>query len=151
MEPTLKLAAGVFLLAIIAVAPSIALGDDEIFEIAEVETQGRVVAAHFADFDGDDNKDLMVATLEGMPPLETRKIHVYLQREDGAFPDAPSHSVPIPPWSAVYDVADLMDTPGDELVLLRPDGVSILSVADESARQWDLPVDGPSTIGAGVP
>jgi len=34
------------------------------------------------------------------------------------------------------------------LILLRPDGVTILSVADAVTTQWNLPVEGPSTVGA---
>ncbi len=131
------------------VVPVVAFGDDEVFDILELETQGRVVAAHFADFDGDERTDLMIATLEGIPPAESRTLHVYRQSEDRSFPATPSHSVPVPRWSAVYDVADVADSPGHELVLLRPDRVTILSLADASASQWDLPVGGASTIGAG--
>jgi len=125
-----------------------ASADDTIFDIQEVTGKGRVVAAHFADFDGDNRSDLMVVSLEGIPPEESRTIWVYLQQDDGAFPSTPSHSVAVPQWSTVYDVADLRDTPGLELVLLRPDGVTILSIASASASQWDLPVSGPSTVGA---
>jgi len=126
----------------------IALADDKVFEIAELASGGRVVTAHFADFNGDGREDLMLATLEGVPPAETRAISVYLQKLDGTFPDGANHTVPIPRWSAVYDVADLKDTPGEELLLLRPDGVTILSLANASAVSWDLPVDGPSTVAA---
>jgi hypothetical protein len=122
--------------------------DADIFEMAEIPTRGRVVAAHFADFDGDLRQDLMVVTLEGRPPSEARNLNIYLQKRDGAFSETPNHSIPIPRWSAAYDVADLKNTPGDELILLRPNGVTILSVADAVATQWDLPVDGPSTVGA---
>ena len=61
---------------------------------------------------------------------------------------AGSHVVTIPQWSAVYDIADLVDTPGEELVLLRPDAISILSIASADIREWNIPVEGPSTIAA---
>lgn len=125
-----------------------AAADDLVFDIQEIARQGRTVAAELADFDGDNRKDLMVVSLEGIPPEESRTIWVYLQQTDGTFPTEPSHSISLPSWSAVYDVADLRDAPGDELVLLRPDGITILSLATASGKQWDLPVDGPSTIGA---
>lgn len=125
-----------------------AIADDQIFEISEVTSQGRVVTTHIADFDGDHRKDLMVVTLAGIPPAETRIINVHIQQPDGRFPEAPSHNIPVPRWSAVYDVADLRETPGEELVLLRPDGVTILSVGTRDATQWDLPVTGPSTVAA---
>ena len=125
-----------------------AVADDELFGIDELDTLGRVVTARFGDFDGDDRQDLMIATLEGIPPSELRRIHVYLQRSDGQFPGSADHSIRIPQWSAVYDIADVKDSPGSELVLLRPDRITILSLADAGAAQWDLPVGGPSTIAA---
>ncbi len=147
MSVPVKFAAAV-LIALAATIGRPAMADDAIFDIQEVASQGRVVTANFADFDGDRQTDLMVVTLEGIPPGETRTIRVYLRQDDGTFPPAPSHNITLPMWSTVYDVADLKDTPGDELVLLRPDGVTIFSIANESARQWDLPVSGPSTVGA---
>ena len=125
----------------------VAIADDDIFEIQEFANKGRSVAAEIADFDGDDRKDLMVVSIEGLPPSETRSIRVYLQQADGTLPAVENYSIPLPRWSTFYDVADLKDTPGDEMVLLRPDGVTILSLADASGKQWDLPTSGPSTLG----
>lgn len=121
---------------------------DTLFDLVHIETSGRVVTAHLADFDGDGRTDLMLVALDGVPPLESRTISVHLQQADGEFANPASHSLPVPRWSAVYDVADLKDSPGEELVLLRPDGVSILSLADASRTQWDLPVPAPSTVAA---
>jgi hypothetical protein len=122
--------------------------DDLIFDLQEVSRNGRTVAAELADVDGDQRKDLMVVSLHGIPPEETRTVFVYLQRADGALPDVPSHSIPLPRWSAVYDIADLKGGSGEELILLRPDGVTILSLADSSGTHWDLQVDAPSTAAA---
>jgi len=126
----------------------VALADEDIFDIQEISSQGRVVTAKLADFNGDHRVDLMLVSLDGIPPRETRTIWVYLREDDDKFPAEPSHSLPLPPWSSVYDVADLKDTPGEELVLLRPDGVTIFSIANAKGKQWDLPVTGPSTVGA---
>lgn len=138
----------VLLAALLAIPANHANADDEIFELSELPTSGRVVAARFADFDGDGRKDLLLATLAGIPPSETRSLHIYAQGADGHFPDTPTRNFPIPQWSAVFDVADLRDNPGMELVLLRPHGVTILSLAESELAAWDLPVDGPSTIAA---
>ena len=108
------------------------------------------MTAEFADFDGDGINDLMIATLDGVPPDESRLIHVYLGLADSTFADVPSHSVSIPELSAVYDIADLRETPGEELIVLQPDGVTIVSLADDQTRQWRLAVDGPTTVGAGA-
>ena len=53
------------LLAAAALAAPAGAADD-VFEVAELETTGRVVTAHFADFDGDGRKDLVTATLDGI-------------------------------------------------------------------------------------
>jgi hypothetical protein len=148
MPIRIKFAAAVLLAGLLAGIGRPATADDAIFDIQEVASQGRVVTATFADFNGDHRSDLMVVSLEGIPPEESRTIWVYLRQGDGTFPATPTHSVSLPPWSTVYDVADLKDTPGAELVLLRPDSVTILSIANASATQWDLPVSGPSTVGA---
>ncbi len=123
--------------AVVAAMPRPALADREIFEITELQTSGRAVTAEFADFDGDGLDDLMIATLDGVPPDESRLIHVYFAEPDGSFPRLPSASVPIPEHSAVYDIADLRDTPGDEMIVLRPEGVTIISLASNAPRQWD--------------
>lgn len=148
MSVCIKFVAAATLTSFLAGTGRPAFADDAIFDIQEVAVQGRVVTARFADFDGDQRSDLMVVSLAGIPPEESRTIWVYLQQDDGTFPATPSHSVPVPRWSSVYDVADLKDTPGAELVLLRPDGVTILSIANAGAAQWNLPVSGPSTVGA---
>ena len=132
--------------ALVAIAPPV-FADDAIFDIRGISSQGRSVATAMADFDGDQRTDLIVVSINGIPPEEGRVIQVYLQQADGSLPTTPSHTIDVPRWSAFYDVADLKDTPGDELLLLRPDGVTILSLSDASARQWDLPTQGPSTVG----
>jgi hypothetical protein len=137
----------VLLASLVSIMAPRAFADDAIFDIREFPNQGRSVTAELADFDGDQRKDLMVVSIEGIPPEESRTIRVYLQQADGSLPSTPDHSIPLPRWSTFYDVADLKDTPGDELVLLRPDGVTILSLADSSGTQWDLPTSGPSTVG----
>jgi hypothetical protein len=136
-------------IAIVAAMPRLALADTEIFEIAELQMSGRVVTAEFADFDGDGSADLMIATLDGVPPEESRLIHVYRGQADGTFAQRPFKSIPIPEHSAVYDIADLRETPGKEVVVLRPDRVTIISFAKEAAHQWDLTLDGPTSVGAG--
>ena len=138
----------ILLMAFLAASPLVT-GDDEIFAITELATKGRVVTADFADFNGDGQDDLLIATLDGVPPGDTRNLSVYLRQSDGAFPGTPSHDIPIPQWSAVYDIADIVDAPGEELVLLRPDRVTILSLASDEATQWHLPIAGPTTVAAG--
>ena len=134
----------VFSLLVGAPAP----GAEEIFEITTIQNEGRSVAAELAELNGDGRTDLFVVTLVGIPPEEKRTILVYLQREDGSLPARPDHTLPVPHWSAVYDVADVRkDSPGEELVLLRPEGATLLSLADASGRSWTLETSGPTSVG----
>ena len=137
----------VFLCAAIAIGGT-SRADDKIFEIDEISRDGRVVNARFADFDGDGRKDLMVATLAGIPPEEQRSIRIHLQDSDGSYPPDPSRVVSIPALRAVFDIAAVTDVPGEELVLLRPDAVTILSIAETEIVEWNIPVEGPSTVAA---
>lgn len=121
---------------------------DDFFAISQFENRGRSVAAEIADLDGDGRMDLFVIVMEGIPPEEKRTIRVYLQRSDGTLPDVPSHIIAVPRWSAVYDVADVRsDSPGEELILLRPEGITLMSLGSRAAKRWDLYVPGPTTAG----
>ena len=59
-----------------------------LFDLVHIETSGRVVTAHLADFDGDGRTDLMLVALDGVPPLESRTISVHLQQADGEFAES---------------------------------------------------------------
>jgi hypothetical protein len=142
------LALGIVLLALCDAGLPRAAAAEEFFALTRLANQGRSVAAELADLDGDGRDDLFVVALEGLPPDERRMIRVYLQDGAGAFPEAPSHTLVVPRWSAVYDVADVRpESPGEELVLLRPDGVTVLSLGSATAGRWHLPVPGPTTVG----
>jgi len=121
---------------------------EELFDVTLLERADRTVAAELADLDGDGRVDLFVVSLKGTPPAEERTIDVYLQRSKGRLPPTPDYSLPLPRWSAVYDVADLRsDSPGEEMVVLGPSAVTLLSLADDSGRSWRFPVPGPTTTG----
>jgi hypothetical protein len=138
----------VLLVAPLALLAGLAIGDDELFEMLSFTSGGRSVAAELADLNGDGRVDFFVVTLDGMPPEEKRLIRVYLQKSDGGFPQQPNHSIEVPGWSAVYDVGDVRaDSPGEELVLLQPDAVELLSLADASGKSWKLPLPGPTSAG----
>ncbi len=134
-------------LVLVCVALASDARSDDLFDTRTFANEGRSVAAEFADVDGDGRVDLFVVALVGIPPEESRTVRVYRQREDGSFPSSPDRLVELPRWSAVYDVSDVRDdSPGEELVLLRPDGVTLLSL-DGSGRRWDLAAPGPTTAG----
>lgn len=119
---------------------------EPLFELTSIENAGRAVAARVADLDGDGRSDLMVVSIAGMPPNETREIRVFVQGDDGKLPLVASHVIPVPTLSGVYDLADVMPWPGVELVVLRTDGVRILSLASNDAPHRDVLVPEGGTI-----
>lgn len=122
--------------------------DDEVFDIVELSVADRVVSAQVTDLNGDGRRDLFLVTIAGMPPAEVRTGNVLLQTEDGTFSAAANLSLPVPEKSAVYDVANLDGRPGDELLFLRPDRLTVASFAHDDLTLRDLPVDGPTTVAA---
>ena len=135
------------LLASLTLCRALEARADDLFDIDRIESKGRNVAARLADWNGDGRTDLMIVALLGIPPEEQRSMRVYLQKVDGSLPRQPDHAIDVPAWSTVYDVADVKESPGSEVILLRPDGLLILSLADASGRSWHLPAPGPTTVG----
>jgi hypothetical protein len=101
---------------------------DEPFAVQVIESLGRTVTAELADLDGDGRQDLLQAILFDMPPDERRVLRVHLQQADGAIPAVADLEIDIPELAAAYDVADVDGRPGAELLLLRPRGISLVSV-----------------------
>ena len=114
------------------------------FELRLVEGSGRIAAAELVDLDGDGRTDLFAAAFSGIPPADRRELRVYFQRENGELPAAPDLVLPLPEGVAAYDVADLPDGPGQELVLLRPDGVRVLAFGGREAQARDIAVPAPT-------
>ncbi|MEE8557495.1 MAG: VCBS repeat-containing protein, partial [Myxococcota bacterium] len=110
-------------------SPTLAGAAEAPFELFEIPSQGRTVAAEFADLNGDGRTDLLQLVFQGVPPDEDRSIRAYLQSAEGRLPEDPTYAWPLPSGTAAYDVADVAPSPGEELLLLREKGVSILSLA----------------------
>jgi hypothetical protein len=116
------------------------------FDLLEISSRGRTVAAEYADLDGDGRTDLLQIAFVGYPPDESRWLRVYLQDARGELPTAPSFSWPLPEGAAAYDLADLDSRPGVELMLLQPGGLAILSLGGPELRTRTLPVPNPPTL-----
>ncbi len=136
------------LAAISALLSCGAAAADELFDVTEIPASDRVVAAIPADADGDGRPDLLVATLSGLPPSERRQLSVYRQQETGEFVANSAMRLSIPAHSAVFDVANIDDAPGDEVLFLRPDGVTVASFAGDKPVTRHLAVAGPTTFSA---
>jgi hypothetical protein len=131
--------------AVAAALAGRAAGEDP-FAIQSLTLPGRVVAADLVDLDGDGRGDLLCMHIEGIPPEERRAVDVFYQRPDRTFPAAPDWSAPVPGGSAAYDLADLDARAGAELIFLRRDRLTLLSLAGREPAYRDLPVGPEPTI-----
>lgn len=113
------------------------------FDVRTFPVKGRTVAAVLAELDGDGRTDLLAVNFRGVPPDERREIHVRFQRADGGFGLAADLVLPLPPDAAAWDVARLGDD-CDELLLLRRDRVTRLSLHGRSATWRDVSAGGPT-------
>lgn len=104
--------------------------------------------ADLADMDGDGRSDIVSVAILGIPPEESRFLRVHFQGEDGSFDPIASRVLPLPSGAAAYDIGDISPEAGDELLLLRADGVVVLKVGRKSQSQRALPVPGATTLGA---
>jgi hypothetical protein len=128
-------------------AAAFAAPPDDLFALQQVQTsEGRTVAAELADFDGDGRTDLLQIVFVGVPPDEKRSIRLWTQAQDGLLSAQPVYEIPVPEDSAAYDVGDVTELPGKELVLLRPKGVTILSFANADLPRRDLAVEGSTLV-----
>ena len=116
-----------------------AAASDDVFQLERIPGTGRTVAAELVDMDGDGRSDLLQVSYDGIPPVETREVRLFRQRVDGTLPSEPDRILPLPAGSAAYDVADLDERPGSEILLLRAEGIAVLSMADGSLREIVVP------------
>lgn len=117
---------------------------DDPFEIVELPVKGRIVAGAIAELDGDGRPDLWTASFRGVPPDERRELHVRFQRADGGFGLAADLVLPLPLDAAAHDVGVLEPDGPSELLFLRRDRVTRLSLRDRRATWRDLEIGGPT-------
>ncbi len=137
--------AGAALTVLLAASSS---AKDMPFTIVEIPVDDRAVQADLADLDGDGRGDLLWISLRGFPPHEEREIRVHYQRMDGSFAPGADWRKPLPEGVAGYDLASLDADPGVELVLLRRDGVEVLSLSGRLPSMRHLTVPAPPTLAA---
>jgi hypothetical protein len=138
------------LLALLLALPPAAAGsnDSDPFEVIAFADPGRTVLAELVDLDGDGQQDLLQGLVRGIPPAEKRLLRVRLQAPDGSIPDAASFELALPDGAAAFDLADLRETPGTEVVLLRAHDVLVLSLASDHGPRWSLPLREGTSVGA---
>lgn len=97
---------------------------------------------YFEDMDGDSRKDLVIPQWQ---QSTGRELQIYLQQDNGRFPDRPSRLVEIKPEIIAIAFADVRDEPGQEILLIAANAVFSLSSAIPSYSanlqplfDWDL-------------
>jgi hypothetical protein len=113
------------------------------FHLISVPGPGRTAFAEIADLDGDGRGDLVTASFTKLPPSQLRKLRVHFQREDGGFREAPDWVAPLPEGAAAYDFHRTAKG-ADELLFMRRDRVTRLSLAGRVAAWRDVPLPGTS-------
>jgi hypothetical protein len=141
--------AGTWLAALALLAAGVARAEQEApFRLFELPGPGRTGLAGLADLDGDGRTDVYALSLFGIPPRARRELRVHFQSEDGAFRKAPDWTGAVVGGAAAFDVADLFDGPGREILLLRRHRVSVLSFAGRELSRRDLMIPGDPTAAA---
>lgn len=121
--------------------------DDELaFDLIELPAPGRTAAAGIADLDGDGRADVFSVGLTGLPPATRRTLSIHYQTPEGGLRGIPDWSGEVLGGAAAFDVADLPDGPGQEILLLERGGVSVLSFAGRQPARREIPVPDPPTI-----
>jgi hypothetical protein len=135
------------LFAVVAGSWAPASADEAPFSLSVIPGSGRSVAAEIPDLDGDGRADLWVARFEGLPLDDQRTLRVHFQDAEGGFDATPDLVTPLPPEIVAYDLADVLPTPGVELIFLVREGALILSFADRKVSERAVPVQEGATAG----
>ncbi|MEE9608002.1 MAG: VCBS repeat-containing protein [Myxococcota bacterium] len=135
--PSLRLPAAACLL--VCAAARVA-GAEDPFELRRLASPGRTALAEIVDLDGDGRADVFSVAFAGLPPDERREIRVHFQREDGSLPDRPDWVAPLITGAMAYDVADLSEARGSEILFLARDRIAVLSLADRKPALRGIPI-----------
>ena len=133
-------------IALALFCPKSTTADESIFRIREIPVSHRVVQADLVDLDGDARGDLLWTSVQGVPPHERRELRVHFQREDGSLATRPDWQSPMPKGAAAYDLGTLDERPGQELLLLRRDELTLLSLAGREADFKSIPLPASPTL-----
>jgi hypothetical protein len=139
--------AGALLLSL-QLASADAAADGAPFQLQEISSPDRAIQADLADLDGDGRDDLLWISSRGLPPEEQRELRVHLAGPDGMPAASFSWRSALPSGVAAYDLAELDGQPGAELLLLRRDRITVVSLSGGTPASRDLMVPGDPTLAA---
>ena len=141
-----RLGVNAMLLVLVSLCPTGIRADEPAFRILTIPVPHRVVQADIIDLDGDARGDLLWTAVQGVPPQERRELRAHFQREDGSLPERPDWQHPVPAGAAAYDLGALDGRPGQELLLLRREELTLLSLAGREADFRHLPLPATPTL-----
>jgi hypothetical protein len=107
------------------------------FDILRLSVDGEVLAVAPADLDGDGKGDLVVAYRHGYEPDSQRFFAIFWNRGHG-FAGKPDLVLPADDRSCAFDVADIDDRAGAELITVGREGVSATRFAQRKAEGPEL-------------
>jgi hypothetical protein len=88
------------------------------------------------DLDHDGRADVLATCVAGNFPNYKRSLALFRQRPNGSFAEAPDQMIALDRQAALVDVADVLPDPGQEILLLGPEGVRVLT---QSQGQYSEP------------
>ncbi len=94
------------------------------FAVYGIRVLDRINDILAADLDGDGRDDIVVLHTKGFPPETERWVSFFWQRADGGFSTAADLAWELPDSVVAVDTGDIYGDPGDELIVLTPNGVS---------------------------
>jgi len=116
------------------------------FALETLRVPGRALEAWPARFDparGD--RSLVVVSVEGSPPAETRRLCVFSRTAGGTFEREPGVMIETEPGEVAFDIAPVAPDGPDALILLASDGLRVVSPrAPREARR--IAVDPPAPL-----
>jgi hypothetical protein len=122
----------VALLLLLASAPVLA-ADVQRFDVKKLMVLGDVVVVTAADLDGDGKLDILVGYTTGVGQATKRSMAIFWNK-DGVFGTSPDLALSLDDSHAfAFDVADVDGQPGDELLLVTPEGILARSFRGRAA------------------